>query len=126
MKKEDIQKKLSISDKYFNEFDYNPLRLALDQEFDRNVVIDNGKDYRERAIDCVLKAKVPFISETNTISDMIKMFIKIVNPLTGNEMEYLNGSGNFIEYTATFKDMQTKDIISISFNSEAIRFTPHK
>lgn len=125
MNKKEIQDALNVPDKYFEERDMNPLRLALDQEWDEPHNKD-GKDYRTRAIDRCVEAKVPFTSEGNTIFNLNELFIKLVNPISGNEMQITHQSGNGVVALVTFKDMETKDIVNLTIPVDGIKFYPHK
>ena len=121
MKRDSLQEladKLGVSHKAVDEVYVNPLRLLINDEFGRNV----AGDYRDRVIKRALKSGVSFSSEANTIWDLGKLVLCVVNPKTGNEMEYHGGSGSGDVYTFRFIDKKTKDEISISLPSEGIFF----
>ena len=77
----------------------NPLRVALNHEFDSK---DSGSDYRERAIDRVVAAKLEFSSETNTFYSLSKRYVKVVCPYCENIISGHGGGGNFLTETVDF------------------------
>lgn len=120
----ELTSKLGVSNKAIMDAveTINPLRLAINEEFGSK---EEGC-YRQRSIQRCLDAKVDFVSEANTITEMAKRFMKIVNPLTGNEMKYVGGGGNYETMTLRFLDEQTNDVVSITLSNDAIGFTPRK
>lgn len=117
MNQSEIQSKLGLQDKTFEEADHNPLRLVLSEEFNNP---STGGDYRKRAIDRCLKAKIGFDSESNTVYDLAKMCLKIVNPVTGNEMKITGGGGSGSMFSITAVDQETGDQISLNIPVNAI------
>jgi len=124
MKKKEIQEKLGTLDSIFEEHRYNALRIALDEEWNRSEVAKEEPDYRDRAINRCLEAKVPFTSETNTLTSIASRVLTVTNPLNGNVMEFTSGGGSMSSYTLTFKDSQTGDLVQISLPYDAIRVSP--
>jgi hypothetical protein len=84
--------------------DVNPLRVAINHEFNRRVKPLDGElpDYRERAIDLVVKARLNFSSEWNTTSNLAKRFLKAICPSCGNTIESRGGGGNSHVWTLDF------------------------
>lgn len=126
MKADELKKVLGVSDATIEEStDFNPLRVVLTEEFNK-IEKNQTKDYRNRALDRVINAKVDFVSETNSLLDLVQRCVKVINPLNGNEMKLKRAGGNSDEMTITFQDPETKDKIIISFANDAIGFEPNK
>lgn len=124
MKLDEIKKHVALSDAAVNDhMEFNPLALLISDEFNKHIL---GEDYRKRALKRAIDAKIEFVSESNSITDMLKMFVKVVNPLTGNEMKYKTGGGNFKETSMTFIDEVTGDTFTICLEQNAMMFSPKK
>ena len=128
MKKKEIQEIMGISNEYFEDLDVNPLEVIIAEEWDRNGIHRNKiqKDYQERALERVIDAKIEFTSEFNTLLNLVRRTIKVVNPFNGNEMieNYSGGSGG--KYIISFKDEETGDLIQITFRAGDIKVIPKK
>jgi hypothetical protein len=70
----------------------NPLRLCENIEFNKPHQL--GGDYRNKAIDRVIKTGFPFQSTCNTIYDLLKRFINVTCPHCHTKMAANNGGGN--------------------------------
>jgi len=121
---EELKSKLGVSEKtILNTLEeINPLRVVLTEEFRS----DEKGCHRERSIKRCMDAKIDFSSECNTIYDIAKTVIKVINPLTGNEMVYKRGGGSMSQHTMTFVDEETKDEISVTLQSNSFSFNPKK
>lgn len=128
MKLKHIEKFANVNketiDNYIDEMYVNPLSIIANEEFRSNVKSD--LNYRQRSINRVLNAGVPFDSDFNTLYDLFPRLFKVVNPYNGNEMKLKDGSGNSEQYTLNFVDEKTKDEISISLPHDAISVKPRK
>ena len=100
MNKQEIQEKLGIKDSTFNEEYHNPLRLAISEEFNKR----GSTNYRDRAIDRVMKARINFTSEPNSMYNLVEKLVKIVSPETSETLTPKSGGGNNDSLTFTFKD----------------------
>ena len=122
MKASEIKNKLSVSDKAIEEnMDFNALRIVLTEEFRKE---GTGMDYRQRALDRCVEAKVEFTSEASSINEIIKRYVKIVNPITGNEMESKGYGGNSDGISIEFRDKETGDKIYLRLGHDAFHFEP--
>jgi len=126
MKKKEIQKALGTPDEIFEEHRYNPLRIALDEEWARNNVSKEDPDYRERAVNRCLEAFVEFYTEFNTLPNVMQRLFAAFNPLTGNKMKFGSCSGGGGNYVFNYKDEETGDLIQITLSHDAIRVIPKK
>lgn len=124
MKKREIQEKMGTPDKYFEEVDINPLKIAIAEEWDKIETMPAVSDYRERALDKVIKSRLKFKSEFNTITNLVKRVIKVINPFNGNEMVESFSGGNSEAYTISFKDEKTEDLVQFTFHLNGITIIP--
>ena len=125
MKRKEIEEALNVKEIAFDEHRFNPLRVVLNEEWAQQFV-PGEEDYRERAIKRCLDARVEFVSEFNTLTNLVRKCVKIVNPLNGNEMELTSSGGTGGDYTFTYRDEKTGDTVHLSVNEESIRITPKK
>lgn len=123
MKVEDL-KKLEISDEVINDYVNRacPFRLIMSDEWNKK----DERDYIERAIERVLKARVPFTSDHNALYKLTDMLIQVINPYTGNVMKMNGGGGNFDFTNINFVDEITGDKVSISLANDAFFIEPSK
>ena len=124
MNKKEIKSKLVVSEKTFDEFNFNPLRLVLSDEFARNELPEEESDYRERAINRCIDANVPFHSEANTITNMVRRTLKVINPRNGNEMKWFMSGGTDSAMSISYRDEETGDEVRITLSSDAISVNP--
>lgn len=117
----DKQDKLGISDKTLaKHVEYiNPLSLAITEEFDAKTAVGN---YRDRAIKRCIDAEVSFVSEQNSIMELVKKLITVKNPVTGKPMTCKGAGGSGGSMTMDFSD-DTGMKISITFQHESIGVT---
>jgi len=125
MKRKEIEKALNVKESAFDEHRFNPLRVVLNEEWDSKFV-PGEVDYRERAIKRCLDARVEFVSEFNTLTNLIHKCIKVINPLNGNEMVTISSGGTAAGYTFSYKDEETGDTVQLTVNEESIRISPKK
>jgi hypothetical protein len=109
MKNKNNLKALKLSQSTIdNAFDHvNPLRLVIDEEFNR----PGTGNYRKRSIDRVMKAKASFQSEFNTIGELVdKLNLTIKCPNSGKTIKfrYTGGSGSEANLEAQGKDVTVR------------------
>ena len=93
-------------EKYFmkktlQDIELNPLGVAERQEFNKRE-FPGDKDYRERAIECCLAAKLEFRSTTNSAYNLFQKLIMIKCPYCQGKMTLETGSGNGTSQTGNW------------------------
>ena len=76
----------------------NPLEVAIDYEF----AIHVKGDYRERAIDRCIYARIDFVSEQNSLSNLAKRCVKVVCPICGVSGQLVTSSASSNSHTLHF------------------------
>jgi hypothetical protein len=114
---------LGLSKKGLENVEINPADAVVTDEFNIPVGKNEGqnedyKDYRVRAVERLVKLRVPFGSEANITSTMAKMFIKCVCPHCNRDMQYLSSSGNCSVNSATYKCNVCNTRLTISVSNE--------
>jgi predicted RNA-binding Zn-ribbon protein involved in translation (DUF1610 family) len=80
-----------------------------------------GDDYRQEAIEFMMKNKITFNSTCNSNFNMAKKFIKVDCPTCGKPMKYEGGSGSSSQYTHRFVCKSKRcPSISITIPSDGI------
>ena len=99
----------------------NPLDIASGHEFDSR----KPGDHRVRAVERVIRAKVPFTSEQNCFWELVKKLITVTCPYCGKKMQYTGGGGSSHHVTSTFS-CECKTTISLSSDYNGISVIPPK
>lgn len=102
----------------------NPLRLAEQAEFDRVRPFFNDKrNHRQRALDRVIKDRLPFCSTANSTHEVLTRLVNVVCPYCQQNMTLVNGGGNFVMHTGSYQcDCGAE--VSITLPTEGLSVTP--
>lgn len=122
-----LTRALGVAAEFFDNEYINPLRLVLSEEFKRKepTAGNKGLNFRQRAINRCIKARVGFHSEQNTCSNLGELVFKVKSPVSGTikEVRATGGNNNCTHFVVDFGKDDVKiditiphDNISVSFN----------
>lgn len=104
----------------------NTTRAIVSDEFNRKELPDTKKDYRERAVDRLVKENKSFYNEDNITWEIIKRYISLKCPYCGNKMIENGGSGNGDRTSQNYHCPACDSEASLSFGPNSIWFEPKK
>jgi DNA-directed RNA polymerase subunit RPC12/RpoP len=113
---------LGLCRKTIDEATIDPTDLIRQDEFNR----DGKGDYRERTIDRLVRERIGFHSDCNTLFNFMKRFVRIVCPYCKKTMEPHAASGNGETTTTGYVCPKCGATASISLPSTGIYFAPKK
>jgi len=120
---EDI-KTLHLLPETENEIEVDVTQLVVMDEFNRPTP-SNGENFRQRAVDRLVKMQVPFRSESNTVFEMTKRIFPVKCPYCQSRMLADNGGGSTQEWT-THYHCKCGAETSLSLRVDGIFVTPPK
>lgn len=94
--------------------DMNPLVAAEGQEFDRLDDPNETKSYRDRAIDLVVRHKLPFSSTLSTNYELFQRYVQLVCPYCATSMKLVNGGGNFAAVCVEYRCNACQATVSLA------------
>ncbi len=86
---------------------------------------DREKGYRKRAIERMIRDKIPFSANCNILHEMLEFFVQPVC-ICGEPMQFSSGSGSGAGMTFTFKCLKCEDEFEIVLANKALRYRPGK
>mgnify|MGYP001580031976 CR=1 FL=1 len=102
----------------------NTTRAIVSDEFNRRELPGTKNDYRERAIDRLIKNNKSFYNEDNITWEIIKRYISVTCPYCKGKMNGTTGSGNGSHTSQHYHCAGCGSEASLSFGSHSIRFEP--
>ena len=102
-------------------------QIVTSDEFDKRTRRgDNEKDYRERAIDRLMRYKLDFQTNANIIYDLVRRTIKMDCPICFKGMTMRGGGGSAQMHIIDYDCPEHHVRISLSLPSDGISFTWRK
>lgn len=100
------------------EIDVNILGILIQEEFGKP---DGVGDYRARVIDRAIKLKESFVSEFNTLSELVERLITVKCPYCGKVMRSngAGGSGDMTTFRFTCDKKGCHGALGLSLSSDA-------
>lgn len=118
---------LSLNEKTRDELlEVNTTRAIVSDEFNRKELPGTKKDYRERAVDRLVKDNKSFYNEDNIAWEIIKRYISVTCPYCKNKMNETGGSGSGYSTSQNYHCPGCDSEASLSFGSHSIWFEPKK
>jgi hypothetical protein len=113
----ELVKKGIVGKKALDDMYVNVLDVIKNEEFSSQA----SGCYRARAIKRVLKLKVDFCSEINTLHELVTQLLSVKCPQCHRKMELLNVSGNMSSESLGYKCCKCKCGVDITLPSDSIR-----
>lgn len=115
-----VEAKKYFSDKTINErIDINPLSLIVHEEFGKE-----GQDYRERAIERIIRLDFNFVSEFNTLQTLLERIVEMHCPKCNKIMKLGASGGNTITTRFEYRCNEKCGVrIGISLANDAVDVT---
>ncbi len=126
---------LGLLPKTLKDIELDPVRLVVDDEFNRPDRTGLRKDYRLRAIDRLIADRLPLRSEHNIEHNVVRKFVRLICPYCDDsgsrpalpidiEMRVTGGTGNGSGNTTQFKCPACGSTASLTLGEYDLCFQP--
>jgi hypothetical protein len=99
MKIDEVKKLGLTTEQVLNGYHFDPMRLAVNAEWNQR----GTQDYRLRAIERVIDSKVDFGCDGNTVYELAKRCIITSCPVCSETGNFVNGGGNSRSATLVYR-----------------------